>query len=104
MLSGIASSILGHWFHSVIWRILSPFSKPQISGTLSFREGSMGGSLMLRVPSISPSLDRRIAALEELLSKLDAVPPNARSPDYLPWKEEYLVERLAELKRSRGER
>lgn len=53
---------------------------------------------MLRIPSISPGLDRRIAALEELLSKLDAVPPNARSPDYLPWKEEFLKERIAELK------
>jgi len=54
---------------------------------------------MLRAPSFNPERDRRLAELEALLAKLEAVPADERSADYLPWKEEYLVERIAELKK-----
>ena len=55
---------------------------------------------MLRIPSVNPDLDRRIAALEELLTKL-ASAPDRDQVDYLPWKEEFLRDRIAELKRDR---
>jgi len=74
---------------------------PQKSGTLLFSEGPLGRRELLRVPSVNPATDRRIAALEELLAKLEAVPPNERGPDYLPWKEDFLKERIAELRANR---
>lgn len=66
-----------------------------------FGEGSLGRRELLRVPSVNPAKDRRVAALEELLAKLEAVPPHERGPDYLPWKEEFLKDRIAEIKSER---
>ncbi len=54
---------------------------------------------MLRVPSINPDRDRRIAKLEALLGKLEAVPEHRRGPEFIPEKIEQVKELLAELRR-----
>lgn len=56
---------------------------------------------MLRVPSVIPGVAGRIAALEGALEKLSTAPDRIQ-PDYVPWREEFLRERIEELKRDRG--
>lgn len=54
---------------------------------------------MLRVPSVNPDRDRRIAKLEALLAKLEAVPEHRRGPEFIPERTEQVKELLAELMR-----
>lgn len=54
---------------------------------------------MLRVPSVNPDRDRRIAKLEALLAKLEAVAEHCRGPEFIPERTEQVKELLAELMR-----
>jgi len=49
-------------------------------------------------------LDQRIARLEERLAALQAIPDSEKGQDYLGWKEEFLIDHIADLKRTRGPR
>jgi len=55
---------------------------------------------LLRVPSINPDKDRRIAALEAKLAELRAVPAQRRSAEFIPEKIEAVLEVLAHLRRT----
>lgn len=54
---------------------------------------------MIRVPSVNPRLDRRIAALEATLADLRAVPAWRQSAEFVPEKIEAVSELLAYLRR-----
>jgi hypothetical protein len=54
---------------------------------------------MIRVPSVNPDRDLRIAALEALLVKFQAIPEHRRSAEFIPEKEETVRELLADLRR-----
>lgn len=56
------------------------------------------GRKLLRVPSVNPDKDRRIAELEEKLSKLRAVPAHRRSAEFVPEKIETIMEILTHLR------
>lgn len=53
---------------------------------------------MLRVPSVNPDRDRRIAALERKLAELETVPEHRRGPEFIPEKIEQVNELLNDLK------